>query len=267
MSHILRSFICFFVIINIGCNDSPKVIQSVTESEKGKTVPIQSTGIFSDNKNNSEPDNRPISTDQSDMHTVKAIEILPAQRYVYVRVEEGENNYWIATSKQEVVEGQTYFYKGGLLKTNFESKEHNRIFDKIFLVSRIVPLDHGNNSNQVTNAGVSETKESNSEPTERVVVEGSVPIAEIVKNPDKYTGKEIQVSGKCVKINPNIMGRNWIHLQDGTQNDYDMVVTADIMVPEGHVVTMKGILKTDVDFGAGYRYDIIIEDGVVLKMQ
>jgi len=267
MSYLLRSIICLLIIIIIGCKDSPKVIQSINESEKSKTVPIQSTGIFSNNQNNTTSDKVPISTDQSEMHTVKAVEILPAQRYVYVRVEEGDDNYWIATSKQEVKEGETYFYKGGLLKTNFESKEHNRIFDEIFLVSRIVPLNHGNNTMPASNDGISESEQSTIDVAEEITVEGSTSIAEIVKNPEKYKDKEIQISGKCVKINPNIMGRNWIHLQDGTKNDFDMVVTSDINVPEGHVVTMKGMLKTNVDFGAGYKYDIIIEDGVVLKMQ
>lgn len=264
MSYIIRSIICIFIIVNIGCKDAPKVIQS----EKNKTIPIQSTGIFSEKDNNPASDNLPLTTDQSAMHTVKAVEVIPAQRYVYVRVEEGDDNYWIATSKQEVIKGESYYYKGGLLKTNFESKEHNRIFDKIFLVSRIVPLIHGNGTtNSVTNEAGSETTPSTSVPVEKIAVEGSIAIAEIVKNPEKYKDKEVQISGKCVKINPNIMDRNWIHLNDGSQNDFDLVVTSDIMVPEGQVVTIKGILKTNVDFGAGYKYDIIIEDGVVLKMQ
>ena len=28
--------------------------------------------------------------------------------------------------------------------------------------------------------------------------------------------KTIQISGKCSKTNPNIMGRNWIHIKDGS---------------------------------------------------
>ena len=61
------------------------------------------------------------------------------------------------------------------------------------------------------------------------------------------------------------MGRNWIHLRDGSQDDYDFVVTSSSMIPEGHVVTLSGTLNLDKDFGAGYRYDIIVENAQVIK--
>jgi hypothetical protein len=61
------------------------------------------------------------------------------------------------------------------------------------------------------------------------------------------------------------MGKNWLHLKDGSQDDYDLVVTSDMMVPEGHVVTVSGVVALDKDFGAGYRYDIIVEDGKIIN--
>jgi hypothetical protein len=94
---------------------------------------------------------------------------------------------------------------------------------------------------------------------------GDVNIADIVANPTKYAGQTIQISGECTKGNPNIMGRHWIHLKDGSLDDYDLVITSDIIVPEGHTVTMTGIVALNKDFGAGYRYDIILEGAKIVQ--
>jgi len=145
-----------------------------------------------------------------------------------------------------------------LLKTNFESKEYNRIFDEIYLVSNMVQVNHGNSSAPPVKSPSATTRE-------KIEMKGSLKIADLVANPEKYSGKTIQISGECVKINPNIMGRNWVHLKDGSKDDYDLVITSDILIPEGHIVTMTGTVALNKDFGAGYRYDIILERGKVVQ--
>jgi hypothetical protein len=102
--------------------------------------------------------------------------------------------------------------------------------------------------------------------TEKIVQhKGSIKIAEIVANPNKYEGMTVQITGKCVKVNPNIMERNWIHLQDGSMDDFDLVVTSNTFVPEGMVVTIRALVSLNRDFGAGYRYDLILENGIVIE--
>ena len=61
------------------------------------------------------------------------------------------------------------------------------------------------------------------------------------------------------------MGRNWVHLNDGTNKDQDLVVTTDVLIPEGHAVTMVGTVALDKDFGAGYQYGILLEGGTLVK--
>jgi len=61
------------------------------------------------------------------------------------------------------------------------------------------------------------------------------------------------------------MGRNWIHVQDGTLNSFDFVVTSDAVVPVGYTVTFRGVLQTVRDFGSGYSYDIILEQGILVQ--
>lgn len=240
----------------VACNSGPKVISTPVHSNSS-TAP---TGVFSE-------EDDPISTSppvvSNNVHTVKVIEVLPTQKYVYLRVEEAGEEFWIATSKKEVEVGETYFYKNGILKTNFESKEHNRVFDKVYLVANIVPANHGiEPSTDKTNTSASILQ--NSTP-KQIEVEGSIKIADLVKNKENYANKEVQVSGLCTKLNPNIMGRNWIHLKDGSMDEFDLVITSDLAVPEGHMVTMKGTLTLDKDFGAGYTYNLLIENGKIVS--
>jgi len=65
------------------------------------------------------------------------------------------------------------------------------------------------------------------------------------------------------------MGKNWHHIQDGTgdpaTNTHDLVVTSSAIVKKGNIISFEGVLAADKNFGSGYRYDVIIEDAVVVK--
>jgi len=82
-------------------------------------------------------------------------------------------------------------------------------------------------------------------------------------------GKTVRVRGKVMKISRMIMGKNWLHIQDGTgnplKNEHDLVVTTMEDPGEGTVVTVEGLLSAERDFGAGYKYAIIVEDAKVEK--
>ena len=77
-------------------------------------------------------------------------------------------------------------------------------------------------------------------------------------------GKVIKVTGKCIKLNRMIMGRNWVHLQDGSGNNFDLTVTTTENVELGSIVTLEGTIALNKDFGAGYKYNVILE-GATLK--
>jgi len=252
----------FIVLIGLAfvvysCNQGPKMISTSEASDSSSSE--KSTGIFSDTETST-----PTSTASAskDVHTVNVLEVLPTSKYVYLRVNEKGEEFWIATGKKDVNVGETYFYKDGILKTNFESKEHNRIFDKVILVSNIVSAKHGE---EAVKAPLQKEEITLSDPSNNIEVEGSIKISDLVKNKDEYEGKKIQISGKCTKVNPNIMDKNWIHLKDGSYDDFDLVITSDVIVPEGHFVTMTGIVVLDKDFGAGYKYDLIIENGQIVS--
>lgn len=93
--------------------------------------------------------------------------------------------------------------------------------------------------------------------------EGAITLAELFSNQQNYNGQTIKITGKCVKVNPMIMNRNWLHLQDGSGDNLDLTVTTNQVVRLGEVVSLEGTIALDKDFGAGYRYDIIMEEAVI----
>ena len=219
-----------------GCGDDGKVIEA-----QGRDT--SKTGIFTGSKMTEPP--------KRDSYQVKVLEVLHSSRYSYLKVE-GEGDglsegapYWIATLKNDFLENEEYIYTGRLLKKEFESKEFSRVFDKIYLVSFI--------------------EKANGITPMQSTVDGVVTIAEIVSNQRGFAGQKVRVHGQVVKVNEAIMDRNWIHLADGTADDYDFVITSNVSVPVGHTVAFEGLISINRDFGAGYKYELLMEDAVTLK--
>jgi hypothetical protein len=90
-------------------------------------------------------------------------------------------------------------------------------------------------------------------------------IAEIYAGQNDLLGIVVNVRGKVVKFSPQIMGKNWVHLQDGTgtAGTNDLTVTTADSASVGDTVLVTGKITLKKDFGMGYKYDLIIEDGKV----
>ena len=75
------------------------------------------------------------------------------------------------------------------------------------------------------------------------------------------------MSGKVVKFSARIMGKNWLHIQDGSGDTVagtnDLTVTTNVVAKAGDTVLVSGKLAINKDFGYGYKYDVIIEDAKV----
>jgi hypothetical protein len=89
-----------------------------------------------------------------------------------------------------------------------------------------------------------------------------IKISDLLENKNTYSGKTIKVTGKVTKFNPEIMGKNWIHIQDGSefQGGFDLTITTDQKVAVGEVITFEGKIVLDKDFGYGYFYNVLMED-------
>lgn len=97
--------------------------------------------------------------------------------------------------------------------------------------------------------------------------ENAYTVGECFDQADKLNNKKVRVRGQVMKVSHMIMGKNWVHLQDGSgnplKNTHDLVVTTQADPKVGSVVIVEGTLHAKKDFGAGYKYDAIIEDAEV----
>lgn len=246
-AHIL---ILFAAALFTACNSKPKVISAESSGEEDQATHTHNTGT---------------SSGMQDVHTVVCQEFMHTDKYTYMDVEENGERFWIAVPRQEVEKGASYQYSGGLMKTNFKSIEFERTFDKIYLVSGIVPAGHGSALQRAMTAQSGEQQAApQSTPVSTAAPEDAVKLKELFANPAKYDGKTITISGQCVKINKMIMGRNWVHLDDGTI-DGDLTVTTMEDIPVGATIALTGTIALNKDFGAGYKYEIIMEGASVVR--
>lgn len=223
------------------------------------------------------------------------IENMDASGYTYMLIETGAGQSWVAIPATPVEKGAKVTYYEGMVMKDFTSKTLNRTFDAVVFSSGLAgqsnePAQKPGQDDSFAAAVKAEKKVGTASPDpamaasggssgaivpfEEISVEKSTAangysVEEVFTKAKELTGKKVQVRGKVVKFSPLIMGKNWIHLQDGTgnpmQNSHDLVVTSDETVEVDSVVTMEGILAAEKDFGAGYKYAAIVEEATIAK--
>jgi hypothetical protein len=97
--------------------------------------------------------------------------------------------------------------------------------------------------------------------------DGCLSIAKLMENKKSESGKVIKVKGSVTKYNPQIMGKNWVHIQDGSDfnGTFDLTITTDSEVVVGQIVTFEGKISLDKDFGYGYSYNVLMEEGKIVQ--
>jgi hypothetical protein len=200
-------------------------------------------------------------TAATELHTAVVQEVIQATSYTYLKVKEADNEFWIAVTKRQIEPGATISFADALEMTNFQSKDLQRTFDKIYFVSRIVG-DGSSESQQSMSMPLRMKPELEKKEISIEAAQGGVTIGELFANRDSYADKTVLVKGQVTKINRAIMDRNWVHLQDGTSDSgsFDLTVTTNDDVKVGDVVTFEGKIALNKDFGAGYTYEVIMEE-------
>ena len=197
----------------------------------------------------------------SGVHTVEVQEVIQGNSYTYLKVKEGDTTHWIAISKSAMEVGETISYKNPLEMKNFTSKELEQTFETIYFVGRIDKESSSSASEPASQSShqkpVVETKEISVEP-----VEGGISIVELYSNRTAYANEVVRIKGQVTKVNLGIMGKNWVHLQDGTGDagSNDLLVTTQETVALGDIVIFEGTVALNKDFGSGYSYEVLMED-------
>ena len=83
------------------------------------------------------------------------------------------------------------------------------------------------------------------------------------------SGKQVTIRGKVIKYNAEIMGLNWLHVQDGSgsvkDGTHDLTVTSSSQSRVGDIVTITGTVVVDKNFGAGYGYAVMLQGAKIAK--
>ncbi len=208
--------------------------------------------------------------------TGKVLQTMDSGGYTYVYLEKkGGEKVWVAASATPVKVGSQMSFKGGTEMLNFESKSLKRKFDKIIFADAAVT--DGVAKGADTYKGKSESGGSKAAAATKdakisvakAAGANAYTVQEIFTNSAKLNNKKVVVKGKVVKVSTGIMGRNWIHIQDGTGNqankNHNLVCTSKDMADVGDIVTVRGVLAKDKDFGGGYKYTAIVEESTIKK--
>lgn len=197
------------------------------------------------------------------VHKVNTEEVIQSSNYTYLRVTEDGKESWIAIARQEVEVGKTYYFEPSIEMANFTSKELKRTFPTILFVAKfssapIVATEKFAISDPPKGKQPAVAKEG----VKVKAAANGITIGDLYSKKDTYAGKSVRIKGEVVKYNAQIMGKNWFHLQDGTNSngDFDLTVTSMAEVKVGDIVTIEGVVALKKDFGAGYSYEVIVEE-------
>lgn len=197
------------------------------------------------------------------------LEMLPAPPYLYLRLTTENGEVWAAVDGGSVQKGSQVNVANAVLMQNFESATLKRTFPEVYFgtlaasgdtPSLPVTSPHANSAPPASRVEVGTVKKA-SAPDARSV-------AEIWAERAQLDGKSVTVRGVVVKVNEGVMGKNWIHLQDGSGDDaqgtFDITVTSADVARAGDTVTITGTVRINKDVGAGYSYPVLIENGKVI---
>ena len=196
----------------------------------------------------------------------EVIETMDSGGYTYLQIQAGTNTLWVAAPEFSVDVGDRVTVPAGSAMRNHYSKTLVRTFDVILFVAGVQVS--GEQPNPDTFGKAHTLGGTDAAATNLAVpkAEGGKTVADIYDSIDGLAGSEVTVRGHVTKFAPRIMGKNWIHLADGTSaadGSNDLTVTTDAQVAVGNVVLVRGSVSKDRDFGYGYTYDVIIENASV----
>ncbi len=208
--------------------------------------------------------------------TGEVLEVKNVESYTYLRLKTNNGEIWAAVMTAKVKKGATVTIENGVLMNNFQSKSLKRTFPAIVFgtlagsaaanAPATAPAGHGMGTAYPLVPG-RKLESINDAPVPKASGANARTVAEIITRSAELRDKPVLVRGRVVKYNTEIMGKNWIHLRDGSGSasdaTNDILVTTKGQAKVGDIVTVKGTVRTDKDFGAGYAYKVLIEDATL----
>ncbi len=193
----------------------------------------------------------------------QVLEVTDVDAYTYVRLKTAEGETWAAVNKAAIKKGSEITLENTMVMNNFESKSLKKTFPSIVFgtlagSAAAMPAGHARTEKPADIGDVRVAKATGA---------NARTVAEVITKAKELKDKPVLVRGKVVKYNAAIMGKNWVHLRDGSGSEkdgtHDILVTTAQETKVGEVVTVKGTVRTDKDFGSGYSYKVLIEEATL----
>ena len=233
----------------------------------------------------------PAAPPQPQLVTVSGtvLETMDASDYTYMRLKTATGETWAAITKTKITKGDAVTVTNAMVMDGFQSKTLNRTFDHILFGVLAAPgaaapagaaalpmvSDHaptaGTTGGETPQQMAAQHGQAAGGPPDAPDVKvpkaegaNAKTVAELWAHRTALKGKEVTVKAKVVKVTNGVMGKNWLHVRDGSGSkaakDNDLTVTSDATAKVGDVVTATGVVSIDKDFGAGYAYPVIVEN-------
>lgn len=206
----------------------------------------------------------------------EVLEVREVESYTYLRLKTSDGETWAAVGRAPVKKGDKVSIEDVMVMSNFESRSLKKTFPVILFGN----LAAANGSPQAGAAagkgtaapsalppGLGKTIDTSNIKVDKASGANARTVAEVFAKRSELKDKEVVVRGKVVKYSPEIMGRNWLHLRDGSgsaaDNNNDLLVTTSAPSSLGAVVTARGVVRLDKNIGAGYAYPVMIEEATL----
>jgi hypothetical protein len=227
------------------------------------------------------------------------VESHDASGFTYVLLDHGKSKEWYVLGPLGVKKGEKLEVETRMVAEKFESKSLKRTFDKVtfarvlsggtavplqpsqehatsMMAAAAMPAGHPPADGASPHGGMGMGMDASPEaadlgPIKVAKAEGADgrTVAEVWAARTKLNDSKVVVRGKVVKSRNGIMGMNWIHIQDGSgseeKGDNDLTITTHDTAKVGDVILVNGTVRADKDFGAGYQYPVIVEEGKIRK--
>ena len=195
--------------------------------------------------------------------------------YTFVCVQGFHKAAWAATTNLcKIKAGDSVSLPKGEVMQQFHSTSLNLTFDEIRFVDHIENWSQPGSTRPAATTAVPSGHPQITVPSPAFTADkrieqpaGAKTVAEIFAQSRQLAGQMITIKGRVTKFMAGVMGRNWIHISDGTGtvDHNDLLITTTNTVAVGDVITVNGQLAIDQDFGLGYAYSVLIEKATVQK--
>lgn len=209
------------------------------------------------------PTTTPPPSTGADRITGTVVETMDAGGYTYAKIDRGGSQVWAAGPATKLAVGARVDTDAGTLMTGFRSETLDRTFEEIYFIASFG--DAGGAPANPHAEGAAPVATSAPLDEKIAPAAGGMTIAAVYAGKATLAGKEITVRAKVVKVNNEIMGRNWLHLRDGSgaAGTNDLLITSSATAAVGDVIVARGTLATDKDYGGGYRYALVVENSTL----